>query len=44
MTDLARFALVVAMGLAILAGLGLGCLTVGWIRDGLRELNEMFRL
>ena len=43
MTDLARFALVVAAGLAILAGLGLGCLTVGWIRDGLRDLEEMFR-
>lgn len=44
MTDLARFALVVVVGLAILAGLGLGCLTMGWIRDGLRELDEMFRL
>lgn len=44
MTDLARFALVVIVGLAILAGLGLGCLTVGWIRDGLRDLDEMFRM
>ena len=43
MTDAARFALVIVVGLAIIAGLGLGCLTVGWIRDGLRELDEMFR-
>lgn len=44
MTDAERLTLIVAVGLAVIAGLGLGVAVVGWIRQGLADLEKVFKL
>lgn len=44
MTDALRIAGLALMALAAIMGIGLGILTVFWVKQGLKDLEDVFKL